>query len=51
MRYRYAYMWAEINPLLVGFGQERCSELRPLCGDCPLMERGLCHATGRSVLD
>ena len=36
-------LWAEISPLLVGFGQERCSELRPLCGDCPLMERGLCH--------
>ncbi|TRY68418.1 hypothetical protein TCAL_02504 [Tigriopus californicus] len=32
--------WTEINWLLVGFGQERCLPVSPLCGDC--LNRDLC---------
>jgi endonuclease-3 len=36
--------WAEINWLLVGFGQEVCLPVGPRCGDC--LNRELCP-TGR----
>jgi len=32
--------WTEVNWLLVGFGQERCLPVSPLCGDC--LNRDLC---------
>ena len=32
--------WTEINWLLVGFGQQRCLPVSPLCGDC--LNRDLC---------
>ncbi|KAJ3400069.1 hypothetical protein HDU80_007316 [Chytriomyces hyalinus] len=28
--------WAEINPLLVGFGQVHCTAVRPSCDTCPV---------------
>ena len=32
--------WTEINWLLVGFGQQRCSPVAPKCGDC--LNRDVC---------
>ena len=29
-------IWGEINPLLVGFGQQTCKPLNPLCHTCRL---------------
>jgi endonuclease-3 len=40
--------WAELNPLLVGFGQQRCSEVEPRCGDCSLMLGELCAGVSRT---
>ncbi|KAI8609882.1 DNA glycosylase [Chytriomyces sp. MP71] len=28
--------WAEVNPLLVGFGQVCCSAVKPKCSECPV---------------
>ena len=33
-------MWRQINPLLVGFGQERCRAIGPACDGCGI--RALC---------
>lgn len=41
-------LWAELNPLLVGFGQQRCFVVEPRCGDCPLMLGGLCAGVSRT---
>eukprot|EP00918_Siedleckia_nematoides_P034920 GHVU01075936.1.p2 GENE.GHVU01075936.1~~GHVU01075936.1.p2 ORF type:complete len:113 (+),score=14.86 GHVU01075936.1:38-340(+) len=32
------FLWKEINVVLVGFGQQRCSAVKPKCGDCMVME-------------
>ena len=39
--------WTEINWLLVGFGQQRCTPVSPRCGDC--LNRDLCP-TGQSYV-
>jgi endonuclease III len=31
-------LWGEVNTLLVGFGQQRCKAVKPLCGDCLLRD-------------
>ncbi|KAI9199662.1 DNA glycosylase [Polychytrium aggregatum] len=31
--------WADLNPLLVGFGQLMCLPIGPKCGDCPLADQ------------
>lgn len=31
-------MWGEINALLVGFGQQTCKAVKPLCGGCLLRD-------------
>ena len=36
-------LWRPLNPLLVGFGQQLCSDRAPKCERCPLGEGGLCE--------
>ena len=36
--------WTEINWLLVGFGQQICTPLRPKCGQC--MNQDICPKIG-----
>ena len=36
-------LWRPLNPLLVGFGQQLCSDRAPQCDRCPLGEGGLCE--------
>ena len=36
-------LWRPLNPLLVGFGQQLCSDRAPQCERCPLGEGGLCE--------
>jgi len=40
-------LWWEANTLLVGFGQEVCSAVRPKCEVCPLADEGLCPEAPR----
>lgn len=35
-------LWAEINPIVVGFGQTVCLPVRPKCNKCLLAKEGLC---------
>ena len=36
-------LWRPLNPLLVGFGQQLCSDRAPQCERCPLGKGGLCE--------
>mmetsp|Transcript_33473 Transcript_33473/g.45810 ORF Transcript_33473/g.45810 Transcript_33473/m.45810 type:complete len:255 (+) Transcript_33473:58-822(+) len=38
--------WAQINPLVVGFGQTLCTSQRPKCQNCPLFD--LCPSARRN---
>lgn len=43
--------WTEINVMLVGFGQERCTALHPQCSTClvkDLCPFGIKHLTQKS---
>ena len=42
--------WADINPLLVGFGQTICVPRAPNCDICTLATTGLCKASKKSLL-
>ncbi|XP_014227152.1 endonuclease III-like protein 1 [Trichogramma pretiosum] len=38
-------LWAEVNHLLVGFGQEICQPVRPKCSEC--INKSICPYTGK----
>ena len=37
------YKWTEINWLLVGFGQQICKPVKPLCSEC--LNRNICPSS------
>lgn len=43
-------LWAEVNPLLVGFGQTVCNSQILNCDVCTLASKGLCKGVNRKLL-
>lgn len=44
-------LWAEINPMLVGFGQTVCLPVGRRCGECPLAGTDLCPSEDKGWVD
>lgn len=42
--------WADINPLLVGFGQTVCAPRAANCDVCTLAKKGLCRSSDKKLL-
>ncbi|KAF3993468.1 hypothetical protein FT663_00491 [Candidozyma haemuli var. vulneris] len=43
-------LWAQVNPLLVGFGQTVCNSQISNCDVCTLASKGLCKGVNRKLL-
>ncbi|QRG36393.1 hypothetical protein FDK38_000731 [Candidozyma auris] len=43
-------LWAQVNPLLVGFGQTVCNSQGSNCDVCSLATKGLCKGADRKLL-
>lgn len=43
-------LWADINPLLVGFGQSVCAPRSNNCDICTLAKKGLCKSSNKKLL-
>ncbi|ODV83580.1 hypothetical protein CANARDRAFT_202802 [[Candida] arabinofermentans NRRL YB-2248] len=44
------YLWNELNPVLVGFGQVVCTPVRPRCDLCLVSRTGLCPGVDKPLV-